>query len=729
MSETFGEWELLTRLGQNELGETHLALRRSDQLKAVLKTFSADVTGDLSFYGPLKLELTLASKLKHPAAAAVLEQGDVNGVGFAALEHVDGISLTKLGERAQATNGWPLSMDRAVEVMRPVLEALGAAHALSPPLLHRDVVPQNVRVTCEGRVVVTDFGLGRARLRAGTGTAGMRRAYVSPEQARGHATDARSEVFAAGLILFELVCGRLPAQGGAGEVISRIATGELDAPLAVNPMLDDAAVAVLARALAIRPEDRFATARDFFEALAPWTSGTKEEPLGAWVTRLDGVKVAPPAAAPKLPQAEPTPNVVTATTRALVPRKRRPLVWAGGAVLGLSLAGFILEPYSEELREVFGRRSTVDPLTDGRPLELLSIPSGATVYVDGVQEERRTPLTLHIPKDELRNIMLKKQGAGVWSGHVSNTRRLEVTIIGGAIEEERYEGARPGSKEGPKVEAAAVEPIPVEPTVDEGPKPEVVFDAEAPSVEVVLTSAHSVRGDLGQEIEIAAGATGVLEQGAMLYLSPPTPNYGRNVQQSNRMKPMPSPTAFTGSPSGSYRVLNLFAMLKSEDGIEVFDLSERASFSKAGTYYLFSPTESAETHSNSASAVVDEEPILLTAKHLLRVDQDDSFLIRVVDPKLTYRVQLTRADGLPGPLPVVIAAMRPDKDLSSLPRGAYQNSLRDGKPVPSGQTVVRSGVHTFSGARNVWFTVITAAGVTPPPVKLSVKLASAKKLR
>ena len=80
-------------------------------------------------------------------------------------------------------------------------------------------------------------------------------------------------------------------------------------------------------------------------------------------------------------------------------------------------------------------------------------------------------------------------------------------------------------------------------------------------------------------------------------------------------------------------------------------------------------------------------------------------------------------------MPVVLMSMRPDKDLSKIPFGPYENSLRfDGQPIPSGQTII-NGSHTFSGARNVWFTLVTAQGVVPPDVKLSVRPASMKKLR
>jgi hypothetical protein len=725
MSESFGVWELLTRLGQNELGETHLALRRSDQRKAVLKRFSAVVRDDASFYEPLKLELGLAATLQHASAAAVLEQGEVDGVAFAALECVDGISLTKLIRAAKATGGWPLSIERATTLMRPVLDALHAAHALKPPLLHRDLVPENVLVTCEGRVVVTDFGLGRARRRAGNAAGGMRRAYVSPEQARGNAIAQRSEVFCAGLMLFELVCGRLPVDGDAGEVISRIATGELDAPLSVNPQLDPGAAAVLQRALALRPEDRFASAGEFFEALAPFAA-SKEEALGAWVSRLDSVKVvAAPPSAPK-PSAPAVPAPVEAAPTVVapiaVPVTSPPHRWVRRAAWG-GVAACLLALLQTQIDwpALLGT-TEVDPLSAGRPLELTSIPSGAQVYVDGVLEDRRTPLTLVIPKDEVRNVLVRKQGFGQWSGYVANTHKLEVTLANGGLVEVRYEGARPAPKEKAEPEGVIEVPAPEPASPTPAPVRDVAFDAESPPLDVLLTAAHSVRADIGVVTDIPAGVDGSLIQGATVYNAPSVSAYGRNAA-GNRGKVAYPNTAGTGS----FRYLGVFAFKNEDDVLELVDLNRPVTF-KGGKYHLLIATEGGSL-SVPPELKVAGVPVPLARDNVLRVDQDDSFLIRVLNPLVTYRLELTRADGSKEPLPPILMSMRsaqPDRPADNDPESS---PLRfDGEPIPTGQVIVRDGKHTFSGARSAWFTIVTATGVVPPDLKLSVTLPK-KKLR
>lgn len=148
-----------------------------------------------------------------------------------------------------------------------------------------------------------------------------------------------------------------------------------------------------------------------------------------------------------------------------------------------------------------------------------------------------------------------------------------------------------------------------------------------------------------------------------------------------------------------------------------------------GRYHLFSPTEAGELSRSAASARVDGTSIPLTARHLVRVDSIDSFLVRVLLPKVRYRLELSRADGSGAPLPPVILTMRPDTDPAQPPDEDYASSIRyDGAEVPSGQVLVGPGAHTLTGARNAWFTVINAEGLTPADVNLSLKpMPSAKR--
>lgn len=735
MSETFGVWELRERLGQNELGDTHLAVRTSDGTRAVIKRIHRDGQ-DERLAAALTQELAQAAQLNHPSAARILEQGEIRGIPYVAIEHVLGISLARASRAANALHAWPLSAARAAAVMAPVLDALAAAHALTPPLLHRELVPENVRIDGTGRVVLTDFGLGRARLRAG-GSAGMRGAYVSPEQARGNAIDARSEVFAAGLMLFELACGRLPAQGGAGEVITRIATGELDAPRAVNPAVDAGLAAVLERALAAKPEDRFASAAALRAALAPWLATPEAEPLGAWAQKLAMVQLPPVAATPIPPPPPPVAAPQPATrveaveapvaVRAVPPdaaqkAAKRRARWIAGAVVA---AGAVLIANAADVGALFDNHANTAP--SGRSLELTTIPSGAQVWVDGVLEERRTPLTLRFPKDEFRSLTLRKQGHNAWSGIVYNTKKLEVTLATGELEEEKYEGQ---SRKKPPQKAEAPAPVAPSVTDDAPPKPEVVFDVEAPPIETTLTHAHSVRADLGPSLDVAAGDELALVEGGSLYFSNFTQSVGRNSSamrypngvdyETGKFKTMPA--VKNAKSVATYRPLNLFALHVEGTQPLVYDLSRPVTAAFPGKYYLFSPTQSGELSQDRASVRVGDVTLPVAQSHLLHVDAIDCFLVRVLQPKQRYRLELTRADGSNAPLPPVVMTLRPDQDATSASAAGEETSIRfDGAALESGQALVSAGSHTVTGARSVWFTVITAGDGPVPEVKLSMK--------
>lgn len=724
MGEISGPFELRTRLGQTELGESFLA-RRDGAVCGVLKRFTAELTADASFRAALTAELTLAAQLKHPSIAAVLEQGELDGRAFVLHEYVEGSCLAQLIRAAKASSGWPLSMGRAVSLVAPVLEALSVAHALTPALLHRDLAPENVLLTSAGRVVVTDFGLGRARNRVG-GASSLRRAYVSPEQARGLACDPRSEVFSVGLVLFELACGRLPAQGGPGEVISQIATGELDGPRVVNPALDEAACAVLTRALAPRPEDRFGSAQEFLGALAPWAAAGESETLAAWVSRLQQVTLEPlpprvlgparPAAKPAMPVVPPVAKIAPPVVA--VGKSRRKLWIYGAAIAAVVVAGSI----SARLNSVEA------PKPESRPLELTSIPSGATILVDGVQVGR-TPLTLHFAKDEMRHLIVRKGGFNTWDGVVRNTSKLQLDLATGEADDERYDGERPGLRTPP-----TPEPAPRHTTADDlkngvviadevrAQTGGVVFDVEAPPVSMVLTRRHSVRVDDTPSLDVPEGTELMLPAGSTVYQAPfsPTPG-GRSTFGYGR----PRSTASATQSQPVWRSLAMFGLRRVGTGVEVFDLRTPVQLVGAGVVHFFSPSDNGgDQLSGTPAVIVNKTRRTLGGGVLLRVSSEDSFLVRVLKPGVAYRLELSRADGTTEPIPAVVVSMRAASRNGGSPTGPTSTDLRfDGLPLESQQALVTEGAHIMKGASSVWFTIPTVEGVVPADVKLTLTAA------
>ncbi len=235
-----------------------------------IKVVRADLTQGEDrevFVARFRREAQAAGRCVHPNIVTIHDFGMHDGNPFLAMELVEGESLSVLLRR-----DFRLAPGRAVSIMHQVLAALAAAHAQG--IVHRDVKPANILLLPDGRVKVTDFGIARLE---GPEAAGMTRAgsvigtpsYMSPEQCRGEPVDARSDLFSAGAVLFEMLSGERPFGGGS---LTAIALRVVDArPLDVAARLPDmpaSLVAAVARALAKAPDQRFASAEAMAAALA-----------------------------------------------------------------------------------------------------------------------------------------------------------------------------------------------------------------------------------------------------------------------------------------------------------------------------------------------------------------------------------------------------------------------------------------------------------------------------
>lgn len=288
----FGEFELIAKLGRGGMAEVFLAskIERPTEL-VVIKRLVADL-GDDEHRALFADETRVMSMLRHPNIVRTLDSSLARGAEFLAMEFLDGLALdrcagvvTGLGERA------------ALHVVSELLDGLHYAHELrttdgaSAELVHRDVSPHNVFLTYEGRVTLVDFGIAKSRTRAqhtATGVVRGKLTYMAPEQALCDEVDRRADVFAAGVILWELLTGeRFWASSSDVQILKRMTFGEI--PDAVHPKIRAELGEVLSRALAAKPEARFPTARAFREALAPLASGAfKRTELGARVSDAAG---------------------------------------------------------------------------------------------------------------------------------------------------------------------------------------------------------------------------------------------------------------------------------------------------------------------------------------------------------------------------------------------------------------------------------------------------------
>lgn len=255
VSWTLGErYEIGRRIGAGGMAEVFEAFDRRLGRRVAVKVLRSDLA-DVQARDRFEHEARLLARFNHPNAVTVFDVGEDDARPYLVMELVDGRDLAAL----LAESG-SLDEDHAVAVMAPVLCALAAAHAAG--IVHRDVKPANILLGTDGRVRLADFGIAKAFADA---TAGLTRAgqvigtprYLSPEQLRGEHATPRSDVYSAGIVMFEALAGGPPFPDDT--IMASVAEPHRGVPslVAGRPGLSAAILAVVDRALAVDPERRF----------------------------------------------------------------------------------------------------------------------------------------------------------------------------------------------------------------------------------------------------------------------------------------------------------------------------------------------------------------------------------------------------------------------------------------------------------------------------------------
>jgi len=275
MTDTLGDYQLITTLGRGGMADVYLAARHRHggfTKLVVIKRLRVDLfmSPDGPHYRQLLLdEANLAARLHHPNIVQTHEVHDDVGAPYLVMEYLDGQPLTQVVTAARRAGlGVPVRL--ALYVVAEVLAGLDHAHALcdydGAPLavVHRDVSPHNVFWTYAGDVKLMDFGVARSALGASLTVAGTvkgKLGYMAPEQARGEPLDHRADLFAAGIVLWELLAGRrfLRAESDAG-AMHKLLYEPLPSLAEVRPSLDPLVIAVVERALERDPVRRYPSA-------------------------------------------------------------------------------------------------------------------------------------------------------------------------------------------------------------------------------------------------------------------------------------------------------------------------------------------------------------------------------------------------------------------------------------------------------------------------------------
>ncbi|WP_426104372.1 serine/threonine-protein kinase [Massilia sp. TSP1-1-2] len=265
MIEQLGKYRIDSILGQGAMGVVYKAFDPQRERVVALKTirkelFSNSQQADL--ISRLKNEAQAAGRLNHPHIVMVHDYGEDSDSAYIAMEFVDGAPLSTLIFPQR-----PTAPARVFAWMSELLLALDYAH--SRGVVHRDIKPANLLITSCGCVKLSDFGIARIEPSALNQTGSMigTPSYMSPEQFRGETADARSDVFSCGVLLYQLLTGARPFAGSSSAVMHQI-LHESPAPPSTLLACLGPYDAIVARALAKAPQDRFQCARAFLDALA-----------------------------------------------------------------------------------------------------------------------------------------------------------------------------------------------------------------------------------------------------------------------------------------------------------------------------------------------------------------------------------------------------------------------------------------------------------------------------
>ena len=306
-----GRYRLERRIGSGGMADVWLAEDGSLNRQVAIKILADRYTQDEGFVERFRREATAAAGLNHPNIVAIYDRGQAEGTYYIAMEYVDGPTL-----KQEITARAPLPEADAITYAQQALQALEFAHRRG--VIHRDVKPHNMMITPEGMLKMTDFGIARAantvemtEVGSIVGTA----QYLSPEQARGQPVGPQSDIYSMGIVLYEMVTGELPFNGGSAvEIAMKQVNDPPPPPTRKNRLLSPALEQVIMRALAKDPALRFRSAREMADELERVrrglgvSQGTQQATMVMSAAQAEPTRVLPqpagPTQPPEVPQAK-----------------------------------------------------------------------------------------------------------------------------------------------------------------------------------------------------------------------------------------------------------------------------------------------------------------------------------------------------------------------------------------------------------------------------------------
>jgi hypothetical protein len=339
IGQNLGQYRILEQLGKGGMATVYKAYQPSLDRYVAVKVLPPYFAHEAGFAERFTREARAVAKLEHPHILPIHDFGQEGDLSYIVMKYVEAGTLKEM-------LGQPINPRQASGIIGQVAEALDYAHEQG--IIHRDVKPSNVLMDHGRWVLLTDFGLAKmveaSQALTASGVGVGTPAYMSPEQGRGMKVNARSDVYSLGIVLYEMLTGRVPFEAETPmAVVIRHITDPLPLPRQMNPDIPESVERVILKALAKKPEDRFATTGEMAAALhqavsqlptvpAVEVAAPPPEPLPAVEAEVPPPEpppaaeaVAPPPAIPAAPETipVPTPEVVAAPKRLLTPRRWR----------------------------------------------------------------------------------------------------------------------------------------------------------------------------------------------------------------------------------------------------------------------------------------------------------------------------------------------------------------------------------------------------------------------
>ncbi len=339
MADMLGKYELRQVLGKGAMGTVYEGFDPVIARRVAIKTVRLPDPEDVEAQEELarfKREAQAAGRLTHPNIVGVFDYGETPEIAYIVMEFVDGTTLKHVVDKKER-----FELTEIVRIMEALMAGLQFSHERG--VVHRDIKPANVMLTKAGEVKIADFGIARIESSSMTqaGTMLGTPSYMSPEQFMGQTVDSRTDIYSSGVMLYQLLTGEKPFEGGLTAIMHKVLNTEPPPPSALSVTVPQAFDAVVKKAMAKRPEDRFATANDFARALRAAFVAKAAEAGDVGQGAADFSDGDATMVAPSRPGASrPGPHNPVQAAPAAAPKKAGNLALiGGGAVVAAALLG------------------------------------------------------------------------------------------------------------------------------------------------------------------------------------------------------------------------------------------------------------------------------------------------------------------------------------------------------------------------------------------------------